>query len=269
MKILFYYRCYNDFYKYYYKEVFVITEPNFYAVIIGSEILDRRRKDKHFEYLSQALKAKGFNLFASFLIKDDKNLIKQTYEIIKSDPLSMMFSFGGIGSTPDDLTRQLSADVFSDGRLYRHPKFEEDIIARMGERAYPHRIKMSDLPKDAGLLFNPINNMSGFQLKERFFFMPGFPEMAHPMIDNILSTYIPEPKQRYTKGFLCECGEGKIQHLMFDLPTELELSSLPMMNNGDPRVEFSLSSADEKLLEVHFKTFTDFLEDEGIGYRLL
>ena len=99
--------------------------------------------------------------------------------------------------------------------------------------------------------------------------MPGFPEMAHPMIDSILSTYIPEPKKRYTKGFLSECGEGKIQHLMFDLPTEVELSSLPMMNNGDPRVEFRLSSADEKLLNMHFKKFTDFLEDEAIGYRLL
>ncbi len=269
MKIFYYYRCYNKSNKFYFKDMFVIKEPNFYAVIIGSEILDRRRVDKHFDYLSRALKAKGFNLFASFLIKDDKHLITQTYEIVKNDPLSMMFSFGGIGSTPDDLTRQLSANVFSDGKLYRHPQFEQDIIARLKERAYPHPIKMSDLPKEAKLLFNPVNNMSGFQLKDRFFFMPGFPEMAHPMIDNILSTYIPEPKKIYTQGFLSECGEGKIQHLMFDLPAELELSSLPMMNNGNPRVEFRLSSTNEKLLNIHFKNFIDFLEDEDIGYRLL
>ncbi len=247
----------------------MIEKPNFYAVIIGSEILDRRRVDKHFDYLSQALKAKGFTLFASFLIKDDKRLIKQMYEIIKSDPLSMMFSFGGIGSTPDDLTRQLSADVFSDGKLYRHPQFEQDIIARLNERAYPHPIKMSDLPKEASLLFNPVNNMSGFQLKDRYFFMPGFPEMAHPMVDNILSTHLPEAKRSHTKGFLAECGEGRIQHLMFDLPEEIELSSLPMMNDGNPRVEFSLGSMDETLLNIHFDKFTKFLEDEGIGYTLL
>jgi len=251
------------------KEVNVIKEPNFYAVIIGSEILDRRREDKHFDYLSKALQAKGFNLFASFLIKDDKNLIEQTYKIVKDDPSAMMFSFGGIGSTPDDLTRQLSANVFSDGKLYRHPQFEQDIIARLADRAYPHPIKMSDLPKDAGLLFNPVNNMSGYHLEERYFFMPGFPEMAQPMINEILSKYIPKPIKLFNKALFAECGEGKIQHMMFDLPAEIELSSLPLMNDGNPRVELSLSSLDEELLNRHFKVFTEFLEDEEIGYRLL
>ncbi len=247
----------------------MIQKPNFYAVIIGTEILDRRREDKHFNYLSKALKSKGFSLFASFLIKDDRQLITKTYEMINDDPVSMMFSFGGIGSTPDDLTRQLSADVFSDGKLYRHPKFEQDIINRMGEKAYPHRIQMSDLPKNAQLLFNPVNNMSGFHLHERFFFMPGFPEMSHPMVDEILSKYIPEPEKIFNKSLLAECGEGNIQHLMVDLPAQIELSSLPMMNNGNPKVELRLSSADEKLLKLHFQIFTDFLNHEAIGYELL
>lgn len=249
--------------------MYVIEEPNFYAVIIGSEILDRRREDKHFEHLTKALQSKGFNLFASFLIKDDKELIEKTYAMVKSDPLSMMFSFGGIGSTPDDLTRQLSANIFSDGELYRHPQFEQDIINRLAERAYPHPIKMSDLPKDAKLLFNPVNNMSGFHLQERFFFMPGFPEMAHPMIDEILSKYIPEPIKLFNKTLIAECGEGKIQHLMFDLPSEVDLSSLPMMNNGNPRVELSLSSVDDTVLDQCFDVFIDFLDREDIGYRIL
>ncbi len=247
----------------------MIKKPNFYAVIIGSEILDRRREDKHFDYLSKALHTKGYNLFASFVIKDDSHLIQNIYRLVKNDPDSVMFSFGGIGSTPDDLTRQLSANIFSDGNLYRHPQFEKDIIQRLGERAYPHPIKMSDLPKDAALLFNPVNNMSGFQLNERFFFMPGFPEMAHPMIDAIVSDYVTEAEKSYTKGFLAHCGEGKIQHLMFDIPTEIELSSLPMMNSGDPRVEFRLTSADEGLLDEQIKSFTDFMDKHTIEYRLL
>jgi len=247
----------------------VIEAPNFYAVIIGTEILDRRREDKHFDYLTKALSAKGFKLFASFIIKDDVNLIENTYTLIKNDPKAMMFSFGGIGSTPDDLTRQLSANIFADGKLYRHPQFEKDIIARLGERAYPHPIKMSDLPKDAELLFNPINNMSGFHLQKKFFFMPGFPEMAQPMMDQIVANYLPNARSIHTRAFLAQCGEGKIQSLMFDLPKEIELSSLPMMNDGNPRVEFNLSSMDEGLLEIHFKIFTDFLDRSDIGYTLL
>ncbi len=251
------------------KGVCVIQKPNFYAVIIGSEILDRRRQDKHFDYISKALQSKGFNLFASFLIKDDKALITKTYELVRSDPHALMFSFGGIGSTPDDLTRQLSANVFSDGKLYRHPTFEQDIINRLAERAYPHPIKMADLPKDAKLLFNPVNNMSGFQLEERYFFMPGFPEMAHPMIDDILSKHIPIPVERFNKTLIAECGEGRIQHLMFNLPDSIDLSSLPMMNNGNPRVELSLSSEQKEAVDQHLKVFTDFLENENIGYEFL
>ena len=57
---------------------------------------------------------------------------------------------------------------------------------------------MSDLPKDAGLLFNPINNMSGFELGKRYFFMPGFPEMAQPMMDHIITHYLPQAQQIYT-----------------------------------------------------------------------
>lgn len=247
----------------------MIREPHFYAVIIGSEILDRRREDRHFDFLTKALKQKGFNLFACFIIKDDKELITHTYEMIKNDPQAIMFSFGGIGSTPDDLTRQLCANVFRDGKLHRHPQFEKDILSRLKERAYPHPIKMSELPKDAELLFNPVNNMSGFFLDKRYFFMPGFPEMAHPMVGEILSKYCPESIQSYSRSFIAETGEGRLTHLMMDVPKEIELSSLPMMNGGSPRVEFTLSAKDEEMVLKYFKTFTDFLEREKIGYRLI
>ena len=49
--------------------------PNFYCVIIGSEILNGRRIDKHFLYLRNALMQRGHTLFASFIIKDDHDLI--------------------------------------------------------------------------------------------------------------------------------------------------------------------------------------------------
>jgi len=247
----------------------MIKEPNIYAVIIGSEILDRRREDKHFEYLSSSLAHIGLKLHASFIIKDDKDLMQQTYTMIHKDPHAIMFSFGGIGSTPDDLTRQVSANVFGDARLYRHPTFEKDIIKRLGERAYPHPIKMADLPKGSELLFNPINNMSGYHLSKRFFFMPGFPEMAQPMIDAILSSFMPEAQPLFHKGFIAHCGESTLQDLMTKVPKEIELSSLPMMNNGNARVEFSLSSKDKDKLENEFLSFTKFLDTQNIKYSLL
>lgn len=246
-----------------------MSDVNIYAVIIGSEILNRKRVDKHFDYLSSALGKVGHNLFASFIVKDDAELIKQIYTLVKNDPKAIMFSFGGIGSTPDDLTRELSAVIFKDTQMQRNKKFEQDIIDRIGERAYPHPIKMSDLPLDAKLLHNPINNMSGYYLDSKYFFMPGFPEMAQPMIENIITEHLPPSTKLYTQSFIADTGEGILISLMKEVPKEIELSSLPMMNNGNPKVEFSLSHSDEKIVKEHFKNFTNFLETQEITYRLL
>ena len=159
---------------------------NFYAVIIGTEILNNRRSDKHFEFIRDELAKYGHELFSSFIIKDDVVLMSKTYKLILEDKDAILFSFGGIGSTPDDLTREVAAEVFTSSSVVSHKKFLADIIERFGDNAYPHRIKMSDLPPNADLIFNPINNMSGFSLENKFFFVPGFPSMAHPMISSVI-----------------------------------------------------------------------------------
>ena len=109
--------------------------------------------------------------------------------MVQKDSNSVMFSFGGIGSTPDDLTRKIASHIFKNAPLQRHQKFFDDIVAKFGKEAYPHRVHMADLPPDAQLLHNPVNNMSGFSLEQRFFFVPGFPSMAHPMVRDVMKKY--------------------------------------------------------------------------------
>ena len=120
---------------------------NFYALIIGTEILNNRRVDKHFDFLKNELAKYGHTPFASFIIKDDVELIKNCFKLIKADKSSVLFSFGGIGSTPDDLTRSLSSEVFRNQPPLRHKQFEQDIINKFASKAYPHRIQMSDIPQ--------------------------------------------------------------------------------------------------------------------------
>jgi len=111
--------------------------------------------------------------------------------------------------------------------------------------------------------------MSGFSLEQRYFFMPGFPEMAQPMIDNIIENFLPSSIEIFTQRLLAQCGEGKLIHLMMKVPNTLELSSLPIMNGGNPNVEFSLSSDNKALTDKYFKDFTDFLKTQEIAYKLL
>lgn len=243
--------------------------PHFYAVIIGSEILNARREDKHFLYLRDTLLRRGYTLFSSCIIKDDPTLIHNTFSMIKNDPEAVMFSFGGIGSTPDDLTRQIASDVFSDGVLVPHKEFTDHIIERFGEAAYPHRIHMAELPKHSRLLYNVINNMSGFFLEDRYFFMPGFPEMSHPMVEEALERFYPQAPELYRNTLIAKTSENTLIDVMKKLDEGIDFSSLPMMNGGNPTVEISVASTDKGLCDTNFQRFIDALESKFIAYNII
>ncbi|MDN5874642.1 MAG: competence/damage-inducible protein A, partial [Sinobacteraceae bacterium] len=54
-----------------------------------------------------------------------------------------------------------------------------------GERAYPNRVLMADFPAGAQLIPNPVNQVAGFSM-EHCYCVPGFPEMAWPMLAWVL-----------------------------------------------------------------------------------
>lgn len=246
-----------------------MNTPHFYAIIIGSEILNARRIDKHFDFIRDALLARGHVLYASMIIKDDPLLIRNAFTLIRNDPDGVMFSFGGIGSTPDDLTRQIAAEVFADSNLYPHPQFTADIIERFGEAAYPHRIHMAELPKNSGLLHNVINNMSGFYLDERYFFMPGFPEMSHPMVNEALERFYPQAHQTYRFTLIAQTSENTLIDVMHRLDKEVDFSSLPMMKDGQPSVEISVASSDQNVSQKNFDYFIQELNTRSIPYTII
>ena len=242
---------------------------NFYAVIIGTEILNNRREDKHFNFLRDELAKYGHELFASFIIKDDVELIKQTYKLVKKDEKSILFSFGGIGSTPDDLTRAISAEVFTSKPLQTNEKFKQDIIDRFKDEAYPHRIHMADLPVGSKLIHNPVNNMSAYYLEDRFFFVPGFPSMAHPMLKGIIKEKFNSSEKKYRYTLIAKTSENTLINLMKELPDTVELSSLPMINSKGVSVELSLSGIDKDEVSKYFDKFKNQLIKQNIEFTIL
>jgi len=149
-------------------------------VVIGDEILSGRRVDKHFSYCLGYFKELGVEINWMYLVGDDMPLLTQHFEIILGRG-DVCFSFGGIGATPDDLTRQSVAAAHGKA-IVRHPEAVKNIEDRFGEEAYPNRILMAELPAGAVLIPNEFNNIPGFSMGE-IHCLPGFPEMAWPMMD--------------------------------------------------------------------------------------
>ena len=157
----------------------------FGAIIIGDEILSGRRVDKHLTKLVELLGARGLRLAWARYVGDEPGMLLQTLResFATGDPV---FSFGGIGATPDDRTRQSAAAVL-DLELALHPAAEAAIRGRFGDDTTPHRLQMGVFPVGSGIIPNPYNQIPGFSIREHYF-VPGFPIMAWPMVGWVLDT---------------------------------------------------------------------------------
>ena len=240
--------------------------PNFYSVIIGSELLNGRRQDSHFEFFNRELLKRGWVQKANFVIKDDPQFMEDVFNLIKADKNSVMFCFGGIGSTPDDYTREVAGKVFSDGMSY-HDEAKKIILEKMGDRAYPHRIKMAYLPNSSKLLPNPINKMPGFFLEDRYFFTPGFPNMAHPMVSWAMDKFFKKAPESFECSFVAISSEAEMIDIMNDLPNTIELSCLPQLQDGKKTAEIRLSTNDKKELEKWCAFFKKELDKIQIKFK--
>ena len=96
-----------------------------FQIIIGSEILQNRRKDKHFEFLKNLLLQRGYELLASFIIKNNPKLMEDAFNLIKNTKNSYLFCYGGIGATPDDYTGEIAAKVFTNSQREYNKEFKE------------------------------------------------------------------------------------------------------------------------------------------------
>jgi len=247
----------------------MIKNPNFYSVIIGSEILNQRREDAHFEFVNKKLHQNNHKHKASFIIEDDPEFMIDIFTFIKKDKNSVLFSFGGIGATPDDYTREITAKVFRDGKLYLNEEAKQIAIDNSNTtNNLNNRVKMAYLPKDVKLLNNIVNKVPAYQMDDRFFFMPGFPSMAHNMVETSLDKYYPKAIEKTRKTIIAFCGEGTLIEEMQKIPKEIEFSSLPsILKNDKKEVEISFCAINEKIVNDTYRNFCNYLSKQQIKFK--
>ena len=242
---------------------------NFYSVIIGTELLNGRRNDAHFSFLNKQLLQRGWEQKASFVINDDPKLMFDIFTLIKSDPNSVMFCFGGIGATPDDYTRQTAARAFTNYKMEFHEEAKQRILNQFKEEAYPHRVNMAYLPSNAKLLTNIVNNVAGFYLEDRFFFTPGFPSMSQAMVIEALDLLYPKSiVTKYKRVLTVNASENDLIDTMKKMPEHLDFASLPKIIGQDRKVVISLAGYDKDEVDGYFQLFIDFCEKFGKEYIL-
>lgn len=171
---------------------------NFGLIIVGDEILSGKREDKHLAKVIALLGARGLALSWVEYLGDERARI--TAELVRAFASGdAVFCCGGIGATPDDHTRQAAAAALG-VPLALHPQARELILGRARRLAaeqgqafdeqHPdtlRRLEMGAFPLGAAIIANPFNQIPGFSVAE-VHFVPGFPVMAHPMIEAVLDS---------------------------------------------------------------------------------
>ena len=215
----------------------------FGAVIIGDEILSGKRQDKHFEKIAGMLGARGLRLSWVEYLGDDRERLAATFRRTMAAG-DVVFSCGGIGNTPDDHTRQAVALALGVGLELHLQGFEELKVRFANEEITDKRKLLVTFPQGVNIIPNPFNRIPGFMTNDHYF-VPGFPQMAHPMIEWALDTFYRDEFKAVggmvEKAFLLT-GPTAYESALLDLMERivkdypsLRLFSLPSLNGQERR----------------------------------
>ena len=202
------------------------------AVIIGNEILSGRRTDAHLQATVAACNARGLRLAEVVYLGDDHDALCATFARLR-DGGAMVLSFGGIGATPDDRTRQAVAEVLG-VPLVLHPEGLAILERRFGAELTENRRCLVAFPQGAALIPNPVNEIPGFSAGG-FHCVPGFPQMATPMVAWVLDAYGAHlAAERFYCALLADLPESEAIALMVLLEARfpaLAVSCLPQLRH--------------------------------------
>jgi molybdopterin-biosynthesis enzyme MoeA-like protein len=211
----------------------------FGAYIIGDEILVGKRQDKHLAFLIEALAKRGLRLSWAQYLGDEPERLTSAFRA-SLGAAGVVFSFGGIGATPDDHTRQCVAAA-AGVALRLHPEAEREIRGRFGADTTPQRLRMGEFPEGSSVIPNPVNRIAGFSYREHHF-VPGFPQMAQPMVEWVLDTRYRHllDRDRWSEEAIVvyEAGESQLIPAMEEVGARypgVKVFSLPSMGHDGSR----------------------------------
>lgn len=231
--------------------------PSIGLIIIGDEILSGRRQDKHLVKAIEILGERGMAVSWVRYVGDDPLRIEADIRHAL-DSGDVVFSFGGIGATPDDHTRACAAQAW--GReLVLHPQARDLILQRCEEMAQQEgvpfdpnsedtlrRLQMGHFPRGADIVPNPYNRIPGFSLAGRVHFLPGFPVMAWPMMAWALDHHHADLHGKGRQSERSVIVYGAIESRLTPLMQDIE-------RRFDPVKVFSLPSVDHPVHGRHIE----------------
>jgi len=199
-------------------------------LIIGDEILSGRTQDTNANFIAKNLTSSGIKLEEIKVIQDKKNIIIESVKLF-SKKYTYVFTTGGIGPTHDDITSESIAEAFN--KKYGINKEAFNIL----EKYYPEgefnksRQRMTKMPTDAQLIYNPMTAAPGFILKN-VYVLPGVPKIMEVMFIDVLKN-LKKGKPKKVTTINTTLYESKIAPYLKEIQSKYEecsIGSYPYFN---------------------------------------
>lgn len=213
---------------------------------IGNELVSGDVPNSNASWLARRLEDLGVKVAISASVPDDA---EQIVDFIRreSPRVDHLIVTGGLGGTPDDITREALAIAF-EAPQKAVPELDADLRARFsGDPEYAAR--WAALPEGSRPLANPLGGAPGFQI-ENTWVLPGLPSEMMAMFDRYADELAADrPIESWRRRYRTRESiiAPALEHATRNWP-DVSVGSYPSFTDGGPEVEVVLKSADPHAL---------------------
>ena len=210
---------------------------------VGNEIVSGDVENTNASWLSRRLASLGVEVKLLAAVRDDVEEIA-AFLRAESPRTDYVFVTGGLGGTPDDITREAVAAAFA-----VECEEVETLATQLRSRFAPRGLgeyaaRWACIPHGARPLPNPLGGAPGFVLANVHVF-PGLPSEMRAMFDSIADGFRGRPIESWRRSY--RTGEGQIVAVLEEATRrhqDVTVGSYPRFHEDGPEVEVVLKSSD-------------------------
>jgi len=172
-------------------------------IAIGDELLEGRTADTNSRRIQQALGSHSVQVSLIQVVPDRQKDIARALD--RTEAGDLVFLTGGLGSTPDDMTRDVVAgwaqvELVEDSSVKRQL---QERWKKRGIKSSPGAIRQSQVPRGMTPLTNPVGSAPGLvgHLRDRVLvLLPGVPQELEGLLTPVVrwldeNGVLPEPRR--------------------------------------------------------------------------
>ena len=217
------------------------------VLTIGNEIVSGDVENTNASWLARRLAELGVETMLVAAVRDDVGEIA-AFVRTEAARADLLFVTGGLGGTPDDVTRQAVAAAFDVPRE-EQPELAEELRARFGRHGLgDYAAQWACLPRGALPLENPLGGAPGFVVGN-VHVLPGLPSEMVAMFDAIAEQFRGAPISTWRRRY--RTGEGQIVDVLEEATRRhprVDVGSYPSFLPSGPEVDVVLKSVDQRAL---------------------